>query len=352
MSLTPFETTTGRPEETSLEAVEGAQAIEGRSPFRLALARLRTDRMAMVALGMIVLMALLAIFAPVVSALTGHNPYNPDLINGTNSFGQPYGPGQAGFILGSDNVGRDVLVRIAYGARISLLVGVLATLIATIGGTILGLVSGYFGGWIDAVLARLMDTVLSFPYVLLAIVLAAVFGASLPLTIGVIAFFSWAAIGRIVRGQTLSQKEKEYVEAARSIGAGSFRIMFVDILPNLIAPVIVLGTLLVPTAIVFEATLDYLGVGVGPPTPTWGNMLADAQGSAGFGAWWFWIFPSVALLITTLGFNLLGDSVRDALDPRTERIFAMRRKASATAGGPGGPGAAGSDPLSGEPARS
>jgi peptide/nickel transport system permease protein len=352
MSLTPFEVKVDLREETSLEAVEGAQAIEGRSPFRLALARLRTDRMAMVALGMIVLMALLAIFAPVVSMLTGHNPYNPDLVNGTNSFGQPYGPGQAGFILGSDNVGRDVLVRIAYGARISLLVGVLATLIATIGGTILGLVSGYFGGWIDAVLARLMDTVLSFPYVLLAIVLAAVFGASLPLTIGVIAFFSWAAIGRIVRGQTLSQREKEYVEAARSIGAGSFRIMFVDILPNLIAPVIVLGTLLVPTAIVFEATLDYLGVGVGPPTPTWGNMLADAQGSAGFGAWWFWIFPSIALLITTLGFNLLGDSVRDALDPRTERLFAMRRKVRTTAGGPGGSAPADSDPLSGEQAPS
>jgi peptide/nickel transport system permease protein len=352
MSLAPFEVKVDLREETSLEAVEGAQAIEGRSPFRLALARLRTDRMAMVALGMIVLMALLAIFAPVVSMLTGHNPYNPDLVNGTNSFGQPYGPGQAGFILGSDNVGRDVLVRIAYGARISLLVGVLATLIATIGGTILGLVSGYFGGWIDAVLARLMDTVLSFPYVLLAIVLAAVFGASLPLTIGVIAFFSWAAIGRIVRGQTLSQREKEYVEAARSIGAGSFRIMFVDILPNLIAPVIVLGTLLVPTAIVFEATLDYLGVGVGPPTPTWGNMLADAQGSAGFGAWWFWIFPSIALLITTLGFNLLGDSVRDALDPRTERLFAMRRKVRTTAGGPGGSAPADSDPLSGEQAPS
>jgi peptide/nickel transport system permease protein len=352
MSLAPLETTTGRPEETSLEAVEAAQAIEGRSPFRLALARLRTDRMAMVALGMIVLMALLAILAPVVSILTGHNPYSPDLVNGTNAFGQPYGPGQAGFILGSDNVGRDVLVRIAYGARISLLVGVLATLIATIGGTVLGLVSGYFGGWIDALLARLMDTVLSFPYVLLAIVLASVFGSSLPLTIGVIAFFSWAAIGRIVRGQTLSQKEKEYVEAARSIGAGSFRIMFVDILPNLIAPVIVLGTLLVPVAIVFEATLDYLGVGVGPPTPTWGNMLADAQGSAGFGAWWFWIFPSIALLITTLGFNLLGDSVRDALDPRTERIFAMRRKATAAAVGPGGSAPADSEPLAGEPAPS
>ena len=345
MSLAPFEITTGHPEETSLEAVESAQAIEGRSPFRLALARLRTDRMAMVALGMIVLMALLAILAPVVSILTGHNPYSPDLVNGTNAFGQPYGPGQAGFILGSDNVGRDVLVRIAYGARISLLVGVLATLIATIGGTVLGLVSGYFGGWIDALLARLMDTVLSFPYVLLAIVLASVFGSSLPLTIGVIAFFSWAAIGRIVRGQTLSHREKEYVEAAHAAGAGDLRIMFIDILPNLVAPIIVLGTLLVPTAIVFEATLDFLGVGVGPPTPTWGNMLSDAQNS-GFVNWWFWIFPSIALLLTTLGFNLLGDSVRDALDPRTERIFATRRKGAKSGGG--APAGAGAVPAAGE----
>jgi peptide/nickel transport system permease protein len=341
MSLTPIDTVSTEVASAHEEGVDGQRpraAIEGRSPFRLALARLLTDRVAFVALAMIVLMALLAIAAPLISAATGHNPYNPDLVNGTNSFGQPYGPGQNGFLLGTDNVGRDILVRIAYGARISLLVGVLATVIASIGGTVIGLFSGYFGGWIDALLARMMDAVLSFPYVLGAIVLAAVFGASLLLTIWVIAFFSWAAIGRIVRGQTLSQKEKEYVEAARSIGSGSLRIMFIDILPNLVAPVIVLGTLLVPAAIVFEATLDYLGVGVGPPTPTWGNMLADAQGSAGFGAWWFWIFPSIALLITTLGFNLLGDSVRDALDPRTERIFATRRKVAVAVAGPPGTG--------------
>ncbi len=334
MSLAPVGTTAELLQEPSHEVGQGGKAIEGRSPLRLALARLRSDRLAWVAAGMIVLMALLAIVAPLLSTFTGHSPYNPDLINGTNSFGQPYGPGQAGFLLGTDDAGRDILVRVAYGARISLLVGVLATLLATVGGTVIGLVSGYFGGWIDALLARLMDAVLSFPYVLAAIVIASVFGGSLALTIGVIAFFSWAAIGRIVRGQTLSQKEKEYVEAARSIGAAPFRIMFVDILPNLIAPVIVLGTLLVPVAIVFEATLDYLGVGVGPPIPTWGNMLADDQGSAGFAAWWFWGFPSIALLITTLGFNLLGDSVRDALDPRTERIFAMRRKGAAATGAP------------------
>lgn len=308
-----------------------ARTIEGRTPLQLALARLRTDRAAFAAAAMIVLMALLAIFAPLISTLTGHNPLNPDLVNGTSQFGQPLGPGQNGYLLGTDNLGRDILVRLAYGARISLLVGVLSTAIAALVGTVIGLVAGYFGGWVDAFLARLMDTVLSFPYILLAIVVASAYGSSIPLVVGIIAFFSWAAIGRIVRGQTLSQKEKEYVEAARSMGASSFRIMFVDILPNLVAPVIVLGTLLVPVAIVFEATLDYLGVGVGPPTPTWGNMLADAQGN-GFQSWWFWIFPSIALLITTLGFNILGDSVRDALDPRTERIFAMRRKARIVGG--------------------
>jgi len=290
-------------------------------------------------------MALLAVLAPIISSVTGHNPYNNNLLTGTTSFGQPLSPGQGGYLLGTDNVGRDILVRIAYGAQISLMVGILATLIATVVGTVIGLVAGYYGGWIDAVLARLMDTVLSFPYVLLAIVLASVFGASLPLTIGVIAFFSWAAIGRIVRGQTLSHREKEYVEAAHAAGAGDLRIMFVDILPNLVAPIIVLGTLLVPTAIVFEATLDFLGVGVGPPTPTWGNMLSDAQNS-GFVNWWFWIFPSIALLLTTLGFNLLGDSVRDALDPRTERIFATRRKGAKSGGG--APAGAGAVPAAGE----
>ena len=282
MSLAPFDVPTSEVlEQPAADAGLGGRAIEGRSPLRLALARLRTDRMAWVAAGMIVLMALLAIVAPLISTVTGHSAYNPDLVNGTNSFGQPYGPGQAGFIFGTDNLGRDILVRVAYGARISLLVGVLATLLATVGGTVIGLVSGYFGGWIDALLARLMDAVLSFPYVLAAIVIASVFGGSLALTIGVIAFFSWAAIGRIVRGQTLSQKEKEYVEAARSIGAAPFRIMFVDILPNLIAPVLVLGTLLVPVAIVFEATLDYLGRGRGAADPHLGQHARRRPGLGG-----------------------------------------------------------------------
>ena len=304
-----------------------AGGIQGRSPLRLVLARLRTDRVALASVGVILLIVVLAIAAPLLEALTGHSATITNVDTGTDANGQPLPPG-GGFLLGTDNLGRDVLVRIAYGARISLLVGVLATAIATVVGVVVGLFAGYFGGWLDSILARIMDVVLSFPYVLFAIVLVSVFGSSLPLTILVIAFLSFAAIGRIVRGQALSQREKEYVEAAHSLGAGNLRILFVDILPNLVAPVIVLATLLIPAAIIFEATLSFLGLGVVPPTPSWGNMLSDAEG-VGFQAWWFYIFPMLFLLATTLAFNLLGDAVRDALDPRTERIFAGRRKKKA-----------------------
>jgi peptide/nickel transport system permease protein len=310
--------------EVSLEE-PAAGRIEGRSPLRLVLARLRTDRVALASVAVILLIVVLAIAAPLIAGITGHGPIDTNVDGGTDANGQPLPPGSAGYLLGTDNLGRDILVRIAYGARISLLVGVLATAIATVVGVVIGLVAGYFDGWIDSILARLMDVVLSFPYVLFAIVLVSVFGPSLSLTILVIAFFSFAAIGRIVRGQALSQREKEYVEAAHSLGAGNLRILFVDILPNLVAPVIVLATLLIPAAIIFEATLSFLGLGVVPPTPSWGNMLSDAQG-VGFQAWWFYIFPMLFLLATTLAFNLLGDAVRDALDPRTERLFAGRRK--------------------------
>jgi peptide/nickel transport system permease protein len=321
MSLSTVEV--AYPEATPEEPAVGG--IEGRSPLRLVFARLRTDRVAIASIVIILLIVLLAIGAPLIAAVTGHGPTDTNVDTGTDANGQPLPPGSSGYLFGTDNLGRDILVRIAYGSRISLLVGVLATAIATVVGVVIGLFAGYFGGWFDSVLARLMDVVLSFPYVLFAIVLVSVFGPSLPLTILVIAFFSFAAIGRIVRGQALSQREKEYVEAAHSLGAGNLRIMFVDILPNLVAPVIVLATLLIPAAIIFEATLSFLGLGVVPPTPSWGNMLSDAEG-VGFQAWWFYIFPMLFLLLTTLAFNLLGDAVRDALDPRTERLFAVRRK--------------------------
>jgi len=296
--------------------------IEGRSPLRLALARLRRDRVAMASAGTILLLVVAAVAAPLIAHLVGHDPTTQYRDTGLTPAGLPVGPNRH-FWFGTDNLGRDVFIRVVYGTRISLLVGVVSTLLAVALGVVVGVTAGYLQGATDTILARFMDVVLSFPFLLFAIALVSVAGPSIVVSVCVIAFFSWAAVGRIVRGQTLSIREREYVEAARSLGASDLRIMVVDILPNLIAPVIVYTTLLIPTAIVFEATLSFLGMGVVPPTPTWGNMLSDSLQYYQV-AWWFILFPGLALLITTLAFNLLGDGVRDALDPATERLFAER----------------------------
>jgi peptide/nickel transport system permease protein len=304
-------------------ALEGApvEAIEGRSQWQLTWRRLRNDYVAVASIIVILLVIAAALAAPLVASLTKHGVDVAFPVSGTNSFGQPVGPGTHGFILGTDDIGRDLLVRILYGARISLFVGIVTTAVAAILGVSVGLIAGYFGGLIDTVLARFIDAVLAFPLIVLALALAAALGRSLWIVMGIIAFFSWAGISRIVRGQTLSLKEKEYIEAARSLGAGPWRIMFIDILPNLIGPVLVLTTLYIPTAVAFEATLSFLGIGIPPPAPSWGNILAEAQDHYQT-AWWYVVFPAAALLLTTLAFNLLGDGIRDALDPRTERIFA------------------------------
>jgi ABC-type dipeptide/oligopeptide/nickel transport system permease subunit len=297
-------------------AVDEARPVVGRSPWQLAWARLRRDRVAIACSAFIVLLVAVAILARPISALAGYGPTQQDRVNGITPDGLPTPPSLHHW-LGTDNLGRDLLVRIVYGSRVSLAVGVGAAVAAVVIGVLVGLCAGYLGPAVDSVLARLMDVVLSFPFLLFAIALVTVAGPSELIEIAVIAFFSWAAVGRIVRGQTLAIREKEYVEAARSLGAGDLRIMFVDVLPNLVAPVIVYTTLLIPVSIVFEATLSYLGVGIIPPTPSWGNMISDAQNFYQV-AWWFLVFPGLALVLTTLAFNLLGDSVRDALDPRTD----------------------------------
>jgi peptide/nickel transport system permease protein len=316
--------------EIQLQAasVESApvQAVEGRSQWQLTWRRLRSDKVAIASLIIILVMVLLAIGAPLIASLVHHGPNQAFPNSGENSVGNPVGPATHGFWLGTDDTGRDLMVRIFYGARISLFVGVITTVIGTVAGVSVGMIAGYFGGIIDTILARFTDAVLAFPYVVLALALAVVFGPSLSVIIGIISFFAWAGIARIVRGQTLSLKEKEYIEAARSLGAGPFRIMFIDILPNLLAPVLVLATLYIPAAVVFEATLSFLGLGIQPPTASWGNILAAAQPFYTV-AWWYTVFPALALLITTLAFNLLGDGIRDAMDPTTERLLRARKRA-------------------------
>jgi peptide/nickel transport system permease protein len=320
MSLTDLEAEASVPPASE---VPGGRKIEGRSPWQLAWARLRTDKAAMISLAVIILLIVMALIAPLIDKWVGYAPDFGDRKFGITVDGLPVGP-NGHHIFGTDRLGRDILVRGVYGARVSLVVGLVSTALAVLFGVVIGTAAGFYGGAVDTVLARFMDVTLSFPYLLFAIALAAAYGASTPLTIFVISFFSFASIGRIVRGQVLQIKEREFIEAAKSLGASNFRIMLIDVFPNLIAPVTVLASMTIPTAIVFESTLSFLGAGTDPRTPSWGNMLADATESYTV-AWWTLFIPAAMLLITTLAFNILGDAVRDALDPRSERLFAAQR---------------------------
>jgi len=307
---------------TEQDLAPTTEGVVGRGPWELAWRRLRADKVAMGSLAVVVLMVLVAVFAPVFVHLTGHPPNMQYHREGLTPDGLPKPPSST-FWLGTDDLGRDILVRIAYGARISLGVGVLATLLTVVVGVVLGLLAGFLGGSVDLVLARLIDMILSIPFLLVAIALVSVSGPSLTITILVIGMFSWASMARIVRGQVLFLKEREFVEAARSLGASDLRIMFVDVLPNVLAPVIVYTTLLIPVVIVVQATLSFLGLGLPPPAPDWGGMISEAQNYYTV-AWWFVFFPSLALLITTIAFNLFGDGVRDAVDPRIDRLMRPR----------------------------
>jgi peptide/nickel transport system permease protein len=308
--------------ETLVEEGEApaSKKIEGRSPWRLAYERLRRDRAAKIAFATILVIVILAILAPVFAKILGHGPNQQFIDIGENANGGPVPPSST-FWLGTDNNGRDLFIRTLYGARISLIVGVLATGISVVLGVVLGLAAGYIGGFVDTVIARLIDVMLSIPFLILAISIAYISGPSLFLVIIIVGVLSFTYLARIVRGQVISIKNREFIEAARALGARPWRIMFVDLLPNVMAQIIVYATLLIPAAIVFEASLSVLGVGVPPPTADWGAMISDAAGFFQYGYWWFLLFPSVALLTTTLAFNIFGDSVRDALDPRGAGIY-------------------------------
>jgi peptide/nickel transport system permease protein len=373
------------------EAPQTPQEIAARSPLQLFWRRLRRDKIALTALGFIVLLILVAIFAGLIVKLVGAHPPNQQNPNALDEFGSAAAPGH-GYLMGTDGLGRDVFSRTLYGARVSLEVAFIATGLIVVIGVALGMIAGYYRGAVDTVLSRSMDVVLAFPVLLLALGLGAacslkgcltahsmgrllliagivvmavpalwtlvrhrgqvgaVGGADwtlrlapgamlvlaglvlalvisphatlvqpgLPVVIFVITLAGWPYMARIIRGQVLSLREKEFVEAARSLGASDTRIIFRHILPNLVAPIIVYTTLLIPTNILFEAALSFLGVGVQPPTASWGAMIADAIEIFDT-AWWYMTFPGVALLLTVLAFNLVGDGLQDALNPRTGR---------------------------------
>ena len=305
---------------------EDAPAVVQRSSLALTLLRLRRDPAALTALAFILMLVLMAAFAGAVARWTGHDPIEQFRETGLSPVGMPVGPNPE-FLLGSDQLGRDVLVRLAYGARVSLLVGVVAACMASAVGVLVGMTAGYFGGWVDTVLGRLMDLVMSVPFLLCALALVSVFGPSLMLSVGVIVFFSWTTIGRVIRAETAALSRRDFVQASRSLGAGHLSILFRDILPNLSVPIIIYTTMMIPNSIVFEATLSFLGLGIVPPTPSWGGMLAEAGANSMYlVAWWLVLFPGLALLGSTLAFNIFGDSLRDALDPAGRRTRKRRRK--------------------------
>ena len=319
----------GGPEPTSAPAVAG-KAIEGRSLGQIAWMRLRQDKVAMAGGIVVVFLILVAIFGPylVQNPLT----YHENLIDPT--FSRPFGT--LGGIstahpFGVEPItGRDLLARVVNGARVSLIIAFLSTTLAVGIGVVMGVVAGFFGGWVDSVIARAMDIFLAFPLLVFAIALVGVipssaFGLSgnslrIGLLVFVIGFFAWPYMGRIIRGQTLSLREREFVDAARSLGARGPYILFRELLPNLVGPILVYSTLLIPTNILFEAALSYLGVGIIPPTPSWGGMIADAVNNGIYSVDpMYMIIPGLAIFITVMAFNLFGDGLRDALDQKSSR---------------------------------
>jgi ABC-type dipeptide/oligopeptide/nickel transport system permease subunit len=273
--------------------------------WRHAWRRLRRNRLAMLGLGTVSGFAAIALAAPLVA------PHDPIAQVLSDAIAPPSGL----YPLGTDNFGRDILSRLIYGARISLFIGFMSQALAVSIGVTLGALAGYFRGWVDDAVLWLVNVVWAFPFLLFAIALVAALGPSIRNVFIAVGLASWVGIARVVRGQFISLKEKEYVEAARALGFSSGRIIFRHILPNTLAPIIVLVTLGFANAIIVEAGLSFLGLGVQPPAPSWGQMIYTGYGYivSGLG-WWMAIFPGLAIMLAVLAFNLLGDGLRDALD--------------------------------------
>jgi peptide/nickel transport system permease protein len=263
------------------------------------------DRLAVAGLAIVLSFFALSILTPVIA------PYDPSAIDVDNILASP----SAQHLFGTDDLGRDVFTRMLYGAGISLKVGFVAVGIATIIGVLLGSIAGYYGGIVDMVIMRFVDIMLCFPSFFLILAVIAFLEPSIFNIMAVIGLTSWMGITRLVRAEFLSLKERDFVLAAKTMGARSPRIIFLHILPNAMAPVLVAATLGIASAVLVESALSFLGIGVQPPTPSWGNILTLGQSTLGV-AWWLSLFPGMAILITVLGYNLLGEGIRDAIDPR------------------------------------
>jgi peptide/nickel transport system permease protein len=311
-----------RAEESPLIAAARAPLVPGASPGRLLARRFLRHRLALASVVMLALLALVCLAAPLIERLLGHDPNAVDL------FGR-FAPSGLGHPLGTDELGRDLLLRLLYGGQVSLFVGLVGAIAAASVGTIIGLVAGYVGGRVDALLMRLTDAVIALPLLPLLIVLAAVDLSKLGLPIElarsehvslyrillIIALVGWTTVARLVRGTTLSVRERDYIRAAVAQGAGPLRIMLVHILPNVISPIIVATTLSVGNVILTESVLSFLGLGIQPPLPSWGNMLTNAQELI-WQAPALAIYPGLLIFVTVIAFNFLGDGLQDAMDPR------------------------------------
>ncbi len=330
MTVPPTEVATPQTDALETYGPDSPKAIEGRSLTQIAWRRLKRDKVAMAGAAVPIFLILVAVFAPLIVKFLGHPPdeFHQDLVDtemGTLGPKGAWGGISWDYLFGVEPVnGRDLFSRVVYGSRISLLIAFLATLLSVIIGSTLGIIAGYAGGWVDAVISRAMDVFLAFPLLVFAIALAGVvpdnaFGLQgntlrVVMLVFIIGFFNWPYIGRIIRGQTLSLREREFVDAARSLGARTPRILARELLPNLVAPILVYSTLLIPSNVLFEAALSFLGVGIQPPTPSWGGMLSDAV--TFYTMPHFMLFPGLAIFFTVLAFNLFGDGLRDAFDPR------------------------------------
>ena len=297
---------------TDLPTATLARDSEFRREFRRAIRVMADARWPVLAVIILAVAAFAAIFGPLLS------PFDPNRQNLALRLAEPLSAGPDGtvFLLGSDALGRDVFSRLLYGARISLTVGIASI---TVGGSIgitAGLVSGYFGGWVDDVIMRLGDIQLAFPFILLAIMFLVVMGSGVWNLVLVLGVGQWVTYARIVRADTLSLREKEFVEAARALGESTLSIIFRTILPNILAPLTVIASFNVASVILSEAALSFLGLGVPPSVPTWGSMLAESRDTLIANKWWLAVFPGVAIVLTVLSFNILGAWLRDFLDPR------------------------------------